>query len=359
MLKNLTRTSFCYFFVVFFSNINYSSAQTFELKGRILDAETQEFVDGASVTLKGTAFGSLSTGGGYFNFENISKEKYTLAINYEGYTTYEQPIDLKKDLDLGSIYLVKKGASGTGAALQQTIRATNITRLFNERPNMIGGNMIYGIPPEATKVEGNNYLDSKWNTASLLLYRDQKLLEGYRVRFNITSNLFEVIAPESSQVTTMPGLRVQNLVWVDSMYMVPRYFVNGMDFLDEGSPISGFFEILVDGELPLMRRTMAIFKESNYNTALMMGNRNHQIIKRNIYYYLVGKDVIEVPSNRKKLFAIFGDKEEEMKEYVNSNELSIKDPSTLFKLFTHYNSQYPNFKPIMTQLLEDNQRKTY
>lgn len=86
----------------------------------------------------------------------------------------------------------------------------------------------------------------------------------------------------------------------------------------------------------------------------MVGNRNHQIIKRNIYYYLQRKNVIEVPSNCKKLFAVFGEKEAEMKEFMNSNEFSIQDPSTLFKMFTHYNVTFPDFKPIMSQLLEDN-----
>ena len=153
----------------------------------------------------------------------------------------------------------------------------------------------------------------------------------------------------------MPGLRIQNLVWVDSTYKVPRYFVNGMDFKDEGSPISGFFEVLIDGELPLMRRTMAVFKESNYNTALMVGNRNDQIIKRNIYYYLRGEDVYEVPNGRKKIFEVFGDSAEEMKEYTENNSIDLKDPSGLFQLFTHYNSQFPGFKPIMSQLLDENQ----
>ncbi len=329
-------------------------AQTFNVKGRVIDSDSQEFLDDATVTLLGTTFKNVSTGGGYFNLLDLEAGKYTLVINLGGYERYEQIIDLKKELNLGKVSLVKYGAGGTGAAIQQSIRATNIIALYNERPNFSGGNMIYGIPPEPTQIEGDDYLDSKWNTANILLYRDQKLLEGYRIRYNITSNLFELIAPESNQSTAMSGIRIQNLVWVDSAKMVPRYFVNGMDFLDEGSPISGFFEVLVDGELPLMRRTIAVFKEANYNEALMVGNRNHQIIKRNIYYYLQGKNVIEVPSNRKKLFAVFGEKEAEMKEFMNSNEFSIQEPSTLFKMFTHYNAKFPDFKPIMSQLLEDN-----
>lgn len=224
---------------------------------------------------------------------------------------------------------------------------------MNDRPNFVGGNMIMGIPPEPKKVEGNNYLDTKWNAASILLYRDQQLLEGFRARFNIVSNMFELMEPENNLVSVMPGLRIQNIVWVDSTYKVPRYFVNGMDFLDEGVPISGFFEVLVEGELPLMRRTMAILKESNYNAALMVGERNDQIIKRNYYYYLIGKNLMEIPKNRKKFYLIFEDKAQEIEEYANENHLDVKQPSDVFKVFTYYNSQFPGFEPIMSQLLDE------
>ncbi|PZX56853.1 carboxypeptidase-like protein [Algoriphagus ratkowskyi] len=351
--RNLKNLPSCCLFLFFILSPIFLLAQTSDLKGRILDSGSQKFLDEAIVTLSGTSLRNISTGGGYFNFVDLKEGKYTLVINLEGYERYEQAIDLKKKLNLGEISLVKYGAGGTGAALQHSIRATNIIALYNERPNFSGGNMIYGLAPQPAQVEGDDYLDSKWNTATLLLYKDQKLLEGYKIRYNITSNTFELIAPESTLLTALPGLRIQNLVWVDSARMVPRYFVNGMDFLEEGTPISGFFEVLVDGELPLMRRTMAIFKESNYNAALMVGNRNHQIVKRNIYYFLEGKNVIEVPSNRKKLFAVFGENADEMKEYMNVNELSIQDPNTLFKMFTYFNSKFPDFKPITSELFED------
>lgn len=327
--------------------------QSIQIKGRVLDADTKEYLDGVSVTLKGSPYGEVTKSGGNFNLENVIGEKYTISLNLSGYNKLEKVLKLNGDLDLGDLYMVKYGAEGSGAALQKTIRANNITNLFNERPNMIGGNAVYGIPPEPKKVEGNNYLDTKWNSASLLLYRDQQVLEGFRVRYNIVSNMFELMEPENNLVSVMPGLRIQNFVWVDSTYKVPRYFVNGMDFKDEGSPIVGFFEVLVDGQLPLMRRTVAVFKESNYNTALMVGNRNDQIIKRNIYYFLKGKDVIQMPNGRKKIFEVFGDQAKEMSIYTEENGIDLKDPSGLFQLFTHYNAQFEGFRPIMSQLLDE------
>jgi hypothetical protein len=326
--------------------------QNFSLKGRVLDFDTKEYIQGVSVTLRNTSYGDQSNGAGYFEMENILSGKYNLTINSPGYNTHQQVIHLNSDLNLGNINLVKFGSEGTGAALQKTIRATNVSRLLVERPNFIG-NAVYGIAPEPKKLEGNFYLDTKWNVASILLYRDQTVLEGFRVRYNINSNMFELMEPENNLVSTMPGLRIQNIVWMDSSYKVPRYFVNGMDFREDNVPISGFFEVLVEGQLPLMRRTKAIYKESNYNTALMVGNRNDQIIKRNIYYYLRGKDLYAVPKKRKELFKIFGERAGEMEAFVKENQIDLKKNGSIFQIFTYYNAQFPGFVPIMEQLLDE------
>jgi len=341
------------FIVLWIASSVSSLAQTFEIKGRILDSDTQESLQDVTVTLNQTSYGNYSDAAGNFKLQEIVSGKYTLSFTLAGYNRYEQIVRLEKDLDLGTIYLIKYGAEGSGAAIQKTIRSTNILNLLNARPNFIGGNMIYGIPPEPKRVEGNTFLDLKWNLSTILLYRDQQIMEGYRTRYNILSNQFELMEPETNEITTMPGLRIQNIVWMDSSYHVPRYFVNGMDFRDEGAPISGFFEVLVEGELPLMRRTMAIFKESNYNTALMIGNRNDEFIKRNIYYYLVGNDLMQMPTNRKKLFAIFGDKAQMMEEFALQNSLNIREASSIFQIFTHYNSQFEGFRPIMNQFKDE------
>ncbi|HSF55549.1 MAG TPA: carboxypeptidase-like regulatory domain-containing protein [Algoriphagus sp.] len=340
------------FFALFLGVSMFSLGQNFSLSGRVMDFDTREYIEGASVTLRNTAFGNYSNSAGNFLMENILAEKYSLAISASGYNTYERIIRISEDMDLGNIYLVKYGSEGTGAALQKTIRSTNVSRLLVERPNFIG-NTIYGIPPEPKSVEGNFYLDKKWNVASILLYREQTVLEGFRVRYNINSNMFELMEPDKNLVSVMPGLRIQNIVWMDSSYNVPRYFVNGMDFKEDGVPISGFFEVIVEGELPLMRRTIAVFKESNYNVALMVGDRNDQIIKRNVYYYLKGKDLYEVPKKRKDLFPIFGDKASEMMAFVEQNEIDLKKTGSIFQLFTYYNSRFPGFEPIMDQLLDE------
>jgi hypothetical protein len=232
-------------------------------------------------------------------------------------------------------------------ALQKTIRATNIQHTLLTRPDFQGGNMIYGIPDAPKQLLGNYYLDSKWNKSTLMLYKNEEILTDQWLRYNISSNQFEIYTPENDKVRTIPGLRVKNLVWVDSLHSVPRIFINGMDLKENGSPISGFYEVLVDGELSLVRRTIATVKKSNYNTALMIGNKDDEIKKKDNYYYILDDQVIEVPRTQKKLLKLFEeDKQEEVAQYMEENNPNLKEVSGLYRVFSYYNSLFPAADPL-------------
>jgi len=246
-----------------------------------------------------------------------------------------------------SSFLLINPAQAQTESLQKTIRATNIQHTLTTRPDFQGGNMIYGIPDAPKQMLGNYYLDTKWNKSTLMLYKNDEILMDQWVRYNIASNQFEILSPEDNSVKTLPGLRVQNLVWVDSLHRVPRYFINGMDLKEKGSPISGFYEVLVDGELSLIRRTIATVKRSNYNTALMIGNKDDEIKKRDTYYYIQGNEVIEVPRSQKKLIKLFvEDKQVEVEQFINENDPNLKEVSGLYTVFSYYNSLFEIGEPL-------------
>ncbi len=327
-------------------------AQQHNITGSVKNGLTGEMINGAAVSLKETAFSAISANGGQFQIEKVYEDKFVLNIKVDGFQSYQSRINVRKEINLGVITLYPLGYDNQLGALQKTIRATNIAEMFVNRPNLLGGNAVYGIPPEPKRLIGNFYLDNKWNKASILLYKNREIVEGYFVRYNISTNIFEVRPEDSEEVSTIPGLRVQNIVWIDSEHRVPRYFVNGMDFKEDGSPILGFFEVLVDGEKPLLRRTKATIKESNYNQALMIGDRDDQILKRNTYYYIQDSEIIEIPKKKKKFFALFGGKSEEIKKFAGDNRVNLKDPSGMFVLFSQYNSLFAGFEPINPKLTD-------
>lgn len=347
-------TGILFFILTLIFSTAESEAQRFSVTGILRNGATEELIRGAEITMKNFAYSAVSNESGKFVIDSVFSENYTLNIKLSGFQFYQAQIQITGNLNLGVITLFPIGYEDeTGAALQKTIRATNIAELFTKRPNFIGGNSIYGIPPEPKKLQGNFYLDTKWNKASILLYKNEELIEGYFVRYNINSNTFELRSETSDEAITIPGLRVRNFVWIDSEHGVPRYFVNGMDLKNEGSPIAGFFEVLVDGKIPLVRRTIASIRESNYNQALMVGEKDDRVVKQYVYYFIEGKNVIEIPNNKKKLFQIFGEKQAVMETFADTNKLSPKEASSLFSLFTQYNSIFEGFDPLLPKLIDN------
>jgi hypothetical protein len=332
-----------------------SFSQNFSVKGILRSGANDEYISGATIILKETPYFALSDDAGNFTIPDIIPGDYVLTITFVNFQGYQSRIEIKdKNLNLGMITLFPYGFEDTsGAALQKTIRATNVAELFSKRPNFVGGQQVFGIPPEPKRLFGNFYLDQKWNKASILLYKNDEIMEGYLVRYNINSNNFEIRAENSNEASSLPGIRVRNIVLIDAEHKVPRYFVNGLDFRDEGAPKAGFFEVLVDGKLPLVRRTVATIRESNYNQVLMLGEPDDHVVKKNVYYYLIGKDLHLVPKKKKHFYEIFGDKSEAMMAFSLENKLDIKNEGAWFSLFTHYNSQFEGFKPLVDNIIED------
>jgi hypothetical protein len=133
---------------------------------------------------------------------------------------------------------------------------------------------------------------------------------------------------------------VKSFVWIDSLTRKPHYFVNGKDFKsNDNTTLSGFFEVLEEGDFTLLSKTEVAVKKSNYNESLDMGDRDDRIIKKAKFYYLHNGKVNELPSSRKKLLPVFGDRAFAMEEFIKKNSLSVNQPAHLRIIFEHYNSQ--------------------
>ncbi len=352
MPQRLVFVSTSYFLFLFLSALS-GVAQTFTISGNIKNGVSDSQISGAAITLRETAFSAVSDASGSFQIKNVPKDKYVLNISVPGFQGYQVQLKLDGNKSLGTITIFPIGyEDGTAAALQKTIRATNVAELFSNRPNFIGGQSVFGIAPEPKQLLGNYYLDQKWNKASILLYKESEIIEGYMVRYHIQNNAFEIRAEDSEEISSIPGLRIRNIVWLDSKHQVPRYFINGMDLKDEGAPILGFFEVLVDGKLPLVRRTVATIKAANYNTALMVGNKDDTIMKRNVYYYIDGKNLVAIPKKTKQFFTIFGENAAELEAFAKENALNLKEASSWFTLFTQYNSKFEGFEPLIPKLTD-------
>jgi hypothetical protein len=221
------------------------------------------------------------------------------------------------------------------------IRAINTIERLNDFDGMTNGDIMYGIPLPPGKVIGDSYLDTHWKKSTILLYEKDKLIQGFPSRYDIYLDELEINARNGIKV--LKGDKIKSFVWFDSSTNVPSYFVNAKDFKNEDNvPLTGFFQVLSDGANPLLKKTDIHIRKATYNVALNVGSQDDKILKKDDFYLLKGSNVFEIPSSRKKLLPLFGDRAEVMEKFIKENSLSTTKEDDLKIIFNQYNSLVNN-----------------
>ena len=227
------------------------------------------------------------------------------------------------------------------AVVPPNVRATNTLDRLKESRDLGSADMLYGIPLPEGKTIGDTYLDTHWKNSSILLYENEKLIQGFPIHYDIMTDQVEVKSNKGIKV--LKGIKIKSFVWVDSITKAPDYFVNAKDFKGESNvPYSGFFQVLTEGSLPLFKKTKIDIKKADYNIQFNVGSQDDKILKKSEFYTLKDKQVIELPSSKKKIIALFGDKSEVMEEFIKENDLSITKSDQLKIVFERYNSLVNN-----------------
>ncbi len=107
------------------------------IKGRVTDAKTGEPLVGANIVLKGTTKGVTTDSKGYYEFENLTADSYTIVVKYVGYATREEDVSLPPNRTLevnliltpSLVNLDEITVTGTLSAREKRAVATTITEI--------------------------------------------------------------------------------------------------------------------------------------------------------------------------------------------------------------------------------------
>jgi hypothetical protein len=223
-----------------------------------------------------------------------------------------------------------------GSVIPSNVRAVNTIERLTDSNGLGNNEMLYGIPLPEGKVIGDTYLSTEWKKSVILLYDNNKLIEGFPVRYDIKSDDLEV--KSRTEVKVLEGRKVKSFMWIDSSRSEPYYFINAKDFKQDGVPLTGFFEVLVDGNSPLFKKTNISIKKADYNATLNMGSRDEKILKNSTYYIVDSASISEIPGNKKKFLQLLKSKADQVESYMDENGLSIKREEELVAIFKYYNS---------------------
>ena len=222
------------------------------------------------------------------------------------------------------------------SAIPNSVRAVNTIERLTDSNGLGNNEMLYGIPLAPGGVVGDNYLTTDWSSSAILLYKNEKLIKGYPIRYDIAANQLNV--KSSGGIKVLEGSAVKSFSMIDSARNNLKYFINAGEYTLDGSTMTGFFEVLVDGRVALFKRLRVVLKKADYNSALDIGSRDDKIVKQATYYLNQTLVVTELPSAKNKLASLMGDRGDEVKDFIDRNKLSVRKEDDLVRIFQYYNS---------------------
>lgn len=117
------------------------------------------------------------------------------------------------------------------------------------------------------------------------------------------------------------------------------YFINAEKYDYKGSKLYGFFQLLEDGALQVLKRVRVQILASNYSIALNVGHNYDQLIRKTEYYF-ARKGVLQMVKSRKEVYRFFSKLDFDAKSFMKQNKLKYRKnkENTLRQLVRAYNS---------------------
>lgn len=222
----------------------------------------------------------------------------------------------------------------------RALRARNTMSQFSDGSSNLNSGGVYGLTPSTvSKVEGDSYWDIHWGISSVELKGRKELVEGNYVRYDIYTDELEFLLKDGVKV--FPGNKVVSVVWQDSVFSKPRFLVNGNLFRENGVPLTGFVEILVDNKIALVKRISLSIRKPSYNQALDVGSKNSKIIKEEDYYYAIDNKLTRLKS-KKDLKGISTLNQSKIENYVKENKIGLSNERDLVLLIEYCNTLEAN-----------------
>ena len=207
----------------------------------------------------------------------------------------------------------------------------NLNQALSAKSINVNSSILYGkkLPPSG--VEGDYYMFSKRMPGEMEMTSGRKF-KNQRLQYDLYKNELEVLLNNSIYV--IPSGNVKSLLLYDS---VDRRFVNGSDYQFLEDSLTGFLEILAEGEITLLLQTVLHIKNPTYRSDSNMGNRNFVISKKYNLYITKGKVLVKLTKKNKLNYKWFSEKENVV-SYLKENKLKLSNMSDAIFAVEYYNS---------------------
>ena len=201
--------------------------------------------------------------------------------------------------------------------------------------NSNSGMQITEIPMQKGETKGSVYISDSWNTGNVRLIGNKEVRDC-QLNYNLRSHMMELKSED--EVRVLAYSQIEFFTWINQTTQA-EVFVN-TSLLSKNTPdleLTGFFQVLYDGDTKLLDYYTVELIEANYNATMNAGSKSDKYVKKSHLYIYKDTKLYPVKSKR-SILNVLSNKKSEVQDYAKQNKLSFKDKKDLVSIINYYNT---------------------
>jgi hypothetical protein len=186
------------------------------------------------------------------------------------------------------------------------------------------------IPLANPAVLGSTYLMESWSTADIVV-KEGVVVHGINVRIEIEEGIIELQLDDKIKYIALKDVKS---VKIHSELPLVQ---SGSLYFYEGLPLHGVVELNQGTKYSLLKQYYIEFLKANYNVALDVGSKNHRKVKKESFFIVDGKNLIQVKGSSKKVVAQLSVDKEKAMSLLKANHLKLSNETDLRRFLTLLN----------------------
>jgi hypothetical protein len=183
-------------------------------------------------------------------------------------------------------------------------------------------------------ISGSVYDQTDYQLAKITL-KDGRVYNDVKTRINLLEQEVNFIASNGQEGFLGKGMAPE-IAYIDSKTEAQnvKVFQCGFPPIDNQNRIS-FYQILFNGKTSLLKSVYKTIQERNND---MSGERFKEFATYENMYLLKDGVMSRIKKDKSSLLAMFQDKKEAIKKYIEDQKLNLKNEAHLIDLVKYYNS---------------------
>lgn len=149
-------------FIAVLTLLSFAGFAQGQLKGKIIDSETNDVLPGANIVLQGTTNGTISDFNGEFTL-TVPANTGTVVVSFLGYDSQNISFDLSQKADLGTVYLAPNSLAIEGIA----IIGSGVIDLSKDRITPIASSVVSKVEIQSKAVGNVEFPEVMKNTPNV------------------------------------------------------------------------------------------------------------------------------------------------------------------------------------------------